>query len=51
MSLCVAFSIMPLSVSAEAETAAPAVKQNNLWVSTGKTLVFGCGVKYKKGNK
>ena len=51
MSLCVAFSIMPLSVSAEAETAAPAVKQNNLWVSTGKTLVFGCGVKYKKGNR
>lgn len=39
MSLCVAFSIMPLSVSAEAETAAPAVKQNNLWVSTGKTFV------------
>ena len=39
MSLCVAFSIMPLPVSAEAETAAPAVKQNNLWVSTGKTFV------------
>lgn len=39
ISLCVAFSIMPLSVSAEAETAAPAVKQNNLWVSTGKTFV------------
>ena len=39
MSLCVAFSIMPLSVSAEAETAAPAVKQNNLLVSTGKTFV------------
>lgn len=38
MSLCVAFSIMPLPVSAEAETAAPAVKQNNLWVSTGKHL-------------
>ena len=38
ISLCVAFSIMPLSVSAEAETAAPAVKQNNLWVSTGKHL-------------
>ena len=37
MSLCVAFSIMPLPVSAEAETAA--VKQNNLWVSTGKTFV------------
>ncbi len=30
---------MPLPVSAEAETAAPAVKQNNLWVSTGKTFV------------
>lgn len=39
ISLCVAFSIMPLSVSAEAEAAAPAVKQNNLWVSTGKTFV------------
>ena len=39
MSLCVAFAIMPLPVSAEAETAAPAVKQNNLWVSTGKTFV------------
>lgn len=39
VSLCVAFSIMPLSVSAEAETAAPAVKQNNLLVSTGKTFV------------
>ena len=39
ISLCVAFSIMPLSVSAEAETAAPAVKQNNLWVSTGKTFM------------
>ena len=39
MSLCVAFSIMPLPVSAEAETAAPAVKQNNLLVSTGKTFV------------
>ena len=38
ISLCVAFSIMPLSVRAEAETAAPAVKQNNLWVSTGKHL-------------
>ena len=38
MSLCVTFSIMPLSVSAEAETAAPAVKQNNLWVSR-KTFV------------
>lgn len=38
ISLYVAFSIMPLSVSAEAETAAPAVKQNNLWVSTGKHL-------------
>ena len=38
ISLCVAFSIMPLSVSAEAEAAAPAVKQNNLWVSTGKTF-------------
>ena len=38
VSLCVAFSIMPLSVSAEAETAAPAVKQNNLWVSTGRTF-------------
>lgn len=39
ISLCVAFSIMPLPVSAEAENAAPAVKQNNLWVSTGKTFV------------
>ena len=50
MSLCVAFSIMPLPVSAEAETAAPAVKQNNLWVTTcGSALVRIAGATESEG--